>query len=99
MVRKIFFLFIPFLLLANNSMYKLKKQKEKEYQFIDKSGIKEIVFEKKFIKILFNDNKLFCENKNIITDNCSIILNKKDVINNVNSTEFLKELQKDFELS
>lgn len=78
----------------NNLIEKLKVEKELEYSLIVNKKIKGIQFEKDFIKIIFEDGKVFCENDTIITDNCNFMLNKKDVLNHTYSTNFTKELLK-----
>lgn len=75
----------------NDTFKELKEKKEKEYQFINGSGIEQIHYGTNFLKIVFKDKQVFCENDSIIVDNCSVMLNKKEVLDNVNSTAFLKE--------
>jgi len=86
---------LPILLISDNlnmKLEKIKKEKEIQYMFLNQSGIKNIEFDNGFYRITFNDKKVFCENNTIITDNCNVIFNKKEVIDNVYSTLFVKKL-------
>jgi len=88
-------LITPFLNASDNSLIeKIKAEKEMDYSLIVNKKVKGIQFEKDFIKIVFEDGKVFCENDTIIADNCNFILNKKEVLNHTYSTNFTKEVIK-----
>jgi hypothetical protein len=73
----------------NKTLEELKKQKEMDYSLIIGKKLKGIQFETNFLKIVFEDGTVMCENDTIITDNCKTMLNKKDVLNNTYSTHFM----------
>jgi len=92
-MKYLLLLLLPLLLFATNSeLNNIIKQKELNYYYLDKSGIKSLSFENNFLKIVFNDKKTICENDEYIVDNCSFMVKKNLIINNSYATLYLKDL-------